>query len=128
MCVSIHPVLWWQGHFVEMAAFLATLARLDEHGVSLETLAIRAHKSHRNGARATRRAAAAIRTHAAVIGPVEADTLTLAIRQTHGFWGFWSRGALLALLGRDGYVTAGPDGAEARLSIQLTLGVVIGDA
>ena len=31
-------------------------------------------------------------------------------------------------LGRDGYVTAGPDGAQASLSIQLTLSIVVGDA
>lgn len=32
MCVSVHPVLRRERHFVEVAAVVAAFARLDEHG------------------------------------------------------------------------------------------------
>ena len=77
--VPVHPVLRGHGRLVEMAAVLAALAGLDEHGLALEALAVRAGEGHGHGARAARGAAAAIRAHAAVVGPVEADAVALAV-------------------------------------------------
>ena len=99
MCVSVHPLLRGQGHFVEVAAVVAAFTRLDEHGRPLEALAVWADKGHGYGARASRRAAASVRTHAAVVWPVEADAHTLSVGQAGGLWGLVGRGALLPSLG-----------------------------
>ncbi len=101
MCISVHPVLRREGHFIEVAAVVAAFTWLDEHGRPLETLAVRADKGHRYGACAPWRAAPSVRAHAAVVGPVEADTHTFSIGQADGLWGFLGRGALLPFLGLD---------------------------
>lgn len=98
VCVSVHPVLRRQGCLVEMAAVLAALARLDEHGRPPEALAVGADEGHRHGARATRGAAAPVRAHATVVGPVETDALALAVGQTLGLRGLLGGGALFPIL------------------------------
>lgn len=50
VCISVHPVLWRECHFIEVAAVVAAFTRLDEHCRPLETLAIRADKGHGYGA------------------------------------------------------------------------------
>lgn len=47
VCISIHPVLWRESHFIEVAAVIAAFTRLDEHSRPLETLAVWADKGHR---------------------------------------------------------------------------------
>lgn len=127
VCVSVHPVLRGEGHFIEVAAVVAAFTGLYKHGGPLEALAVRAHKGHGNGARAAWRAAPAVRAHTAVVGPVEADTHTLSVRQVDGFWGFLGWGAGLSFLGRDGQAVARPYGADPRFPLQLALRVLVGD-
>lgn len=98
VCISVHPVLWRERHFIEVAAVVAAFTRLDEHGRPLETLAIRADKGHGYGACAAWRATPPICTHTAVVGPVETDAHTLSVGQVDGLHGFLSLGALPASL------------------------------
>lgn len=101
--VPVHPVLRGQRHFVEVAAVLAALARLDEHGRPPEALAVRAHKGHGHGARASRQTTApAIRARAAVVGPVAADAGALAVGQVGGRGRLLRLGALPASLWETG--------------------------
>lgn len=99
MRISVHPLLWRQGHFVEVAAVVAAFTRLDEHGRPLETLAVQADKGHGYGACAAWRTAASVSTQAAVVRPVQADAHTLSVGQAGGLRGFVGRGALLPSLG-----------------------------
>lgn len=101
MRVSVHPLLRREGHFVEVAAVVATFARLDEHGRPLEALAVLADEGDGHGACAARRAAPAVRAHAAVVGPVEADAHAVSVGQADGLGGFLGRGALLPFLWLD---------------------------
>lgn len=103
VCISIHPVLWREGHFIQVATVVAAFTWLDEHSRPLETLAIRADKGHGDGACAPWRAAPSIHAHAAVVGPVEADTHTFPIGQASGLRGFLGWGALLPYLWRQKY-------------------------
>lgn len=128
MCVSVHPVLRRERHFVEVAAVVAAFARLDEHGRPLEALAVRADEGHGYRARATWRAAPSVRTQTAVVGPVEADAHTLSVGQADGLRGFLGRGALFPSLGWHRQAVARPYGADSRLLLQLALRVFIGDA
>lgn len=98
MRVSVHPVLWREGDVIQVATVTAAFARLDEHGRLLETLAIRADKSHGHSARAAWRAAPPVRAHAAVRGPVESDTHTFSVGQVDGLRGFLGLGTLLPFL------------------------------
>lgn len=82
MRVSIHPVLWRKGHFVEVAAVIVAFTRLDKHGQPLEALAVWAYKHHGHGACASWRAAQAVCTHAAVVGAVKTDARTFPVGQT----------------------------------------------
>lgn len=101
MCISVHPLLWREGHFIEVTTVVAAFTRLDEHGRPLETLTVRADKGHGDGACAAWRAAPSVCAHTAVVGPVEADTHTFSVGQADGLWGFLGRGALLPSLGWD---------------------------
>lgn len=93
MSVSVHPVLRREGHFIKVAAIIAAFTWLDQHGQPLKLLTIRARKGHRHGAGAAWRAAPSIRTHAAVVGPVEADARTFPIGQVDWLCDFLSWGA-----------------------------------
>lgn len=99
--VSVHPLLWGEGHFVEVAAVVAAFTRLDEHGRPPEVLAVRADEGHGCGARAAWRAAPSVRAHAAVVGPVEADARAVSVGQADGLCGFLGRGALPPFLWLD---------------------------
>lgn len=91
-------MLWWEGHFVKMAAVVAAFTGLDEHGQPQEAFFIWANESHRHSACAARGAAPSVFTHATVVGSIEADTLALTVRQVDGFWGFVGGGTLLPFL------------------------------
>lgn len=95
MSIPIHPVLWRESHFVQVAAVTAAFTRLDEHGRPLETLAVWADEGHGYSACAAWRAAPSVRTQAAVVGSVETDAHAFSIRQVDGFRGFLGLGALL---------------------------------
>lgn len=101
MCVSVHPVLWRECHFIEVATVVTAFAWLDEHGWPLEALAVRADEGHRYCACAAWRAAPSVCTHTAVVGPVEAGAHTLSVGQADGLWGFLCWGALLPSLWLD---------------------------
>lgn len=94
VCVSIHPVLWREGHFIEVAAVMITFTGLDKHDRPLEMLSIRTDKGHRYGACAAWWAAPLVCTHTTVVGPVAADTHTFCVGQMDGLWGFVGRGTL----------------------------------
>lgn len=96
--VSVHPVLRREGHFIKVAAITAAFTWLDQHGQPLKPLTIRARKGHRHGAGVTWRAAPSIRTHAAVVGPVEADAHTFPIGQVDWLCDFLSWGAAFPFL------------------------------
>lgn len=98
MRVSVHPVLWRQRHFVQVAAVAAAFTQQDEHDRSLETLAIRADETHGHRARAPRRAAPAVCAGATVVGPVQADALAFSVGQVDGFWGAMDLGTPLPSL------------------------------
>lgn len=102
VCISVHPVLWREGHFIEVAAVVAAFTWLDEHGWPLETLAIWTDKGQWYGARAAWCAAPSIRTHTAVVGPVEAYAHTFSVGQADGLRGFLGWRALLPFLCLDG--------------------------
>lgn len=98
MCISVHPVLWREGHFVQVAAVAAALTRLDEHDRPLETFGVWANEAHGHRARAPRRAAPFIRAGATMVGPVQADAPAFAVGQVYRFWGTMDLGTLLPSL------------------------------
>lgn len=98
MRVSIHPVLRRKAHFVEVAAVIVAFTRLDKHGQPLEALAVRAYEGHGHGARASRRAAHAVGTRAAVDGAVKTDARTFPVGQAERLRGSLSWGAALSFL------------------------------
>lgn len=98
VCVAVHPVLWRERRFIEVVAVTAAFTWLDEHGRLLEALAVRADKSHRHGVRTARRAAAAVRTHTAVVWSVETNALTFSVGKGDRLWGFLRWGAVLTFL------------------------------
>lgn len=51
--VSVEPSLWRHGSLVEMIAFIAALAGLDEHHRPVEVFTIWAGKGHAGSARST---------------------------------------------------------------------------
>lgn len=65
-----------------MIALVAALAGLDEHDRFLEALAVGAGEHHGRGASAARRAAAAVATHAAVVGLVETGAAAACVVET----------------------------------------------
>lgn len=125
--VSVEPPLRRHGGLVEVVALVAALAGLDEHHGPAEALAVGAGEGHAGGARATRRAAAAVPAHAAVVGPVQAGAPAARVGQAVGLRGLVGAGALPSFLDGDGHGAAGPNVAQTRLLDQLTPGVVIGD-
>lgn len=99
MCVAVHPVLWRERRFVQVAAVGSTaLTRLDDHGQLLEALAVRTDEMDGQGPRAARGAAAAVCAHAAEGGPVEALADTLAVGEPDGLQGLMGRRAFLPSL------------------------------
>lgn len=81
VCVSKHPVLWGQGHFIEMAAVVIAFTGLYEHSRLLKPFSVWADKRHWDRAGFLRGAAASVSTHTAVVGSIESHTDTLAIGQ-----------------------------------------------
>lgn len=98
MGVSVHPVLWGEGHFIQVVAVIVAFTRLDKHGRLLKVLAVRTHKSHGHGARAPRQAAPAICTHATVVRAVETDARAVPVGQMEGARGAPSWGAAFSFL------------------------------
>lgn len=96
--VSVHPVLWRERHFVQVAAVPAAFTRQDEHDRSLETLAIRADEAYRRRACAPWQTAPSICAGATVVGPEQADALAFTVGQVDGFWGVMDLGTLLPSL------------------------------
>lgn len=101
MCVSIHPVLWRQCYFIEVATVIAAFAWLDEHGWLLEVITIWADEGHGYCACAAWWAASSICAHTTEVGSVEADAHTLSVGQVDGLWGFLGWGALFPSLWMD---------------------------
>lgn len=98
MCVSVHPVLWRERHFVQVAAVPAAFTGKDEHDQSLETLAIRADEGYRRRACAPWQTAPSVCAAATVVGPVQAGALAFTVGQVDGFWGAMRLGTLLPSL------------------------------
>lgn len=96
--VSIHPVLWRERHFVQVAAVPAAFTRQNDHYRSLEALAIRAKEAYGCRACAPWQTAPSICAGATVIRPVQADALAFTIRQVDRFWGATDVGTLLPSL------------------------------
>jgi len=97
----VEPPLRGHGGLVEVVALVAAPARLDEHDGAAEALAVWAGERHAGGARATRRAAAAVPAHAAVVEPVLAGAPAAGLGQAVGFGGLCGRGST-SFLQRDG--------------------------
>lgn len=100
VCVSVEPLLGREGNLVQMTTLITALAGLHEHDGVVEALSLRAGKGHGGGACAAGRAAAAVHTHAAVVGPVETRAAAASIGQTQGLWGLVGTGALPPFLWR----------------------------
>lgn len=81
VCVSKHPVLWGQSHFIKMAAVVATFTGLYEHSRLLKAFSVWTEKSHWDCACFSRRTAASISAHTAVVGSIQPHTDTLPIGQ-----------------------------------------------
>jgi len=96
--VPVEPPLRGHGGLVEVVALVAALARLDEHDGAAEALVVRAGERHAGGARATRRAAAAVPAHAAVVGPVQAGAPAAGVGQAVGLGRLVGAGALPSFL------------------------------
>lgn len=79
MRVSVEPALRRERGFVEVVTLVTAFTGLDEHDGLLETLAIGAGEDHGRGAGAARGAAAAVPTHAAVVGPVETSAAAACV-------------------------------------------------
>ena len=100
VCVSVEPLLGREGSLVQMTALITALAGMHEHDGVVEALTIRAGKGHGGGACVSGRAAAAVHTYAAVVGPVETHAAAASIGQTQGLWGLVGTGALPPFLWR----------------------------
>lgn len=75
-------------------------ARLDEHHLTAEGVALGAAELHLGGGGGVRRAAAPVRARAAELGPIGADTPTARELETHSTGASWGPDTFLPLLWR----------------------------
>lgn len=87
-----------KGRLIGMRAVVVALAGLDHHDVLGKRLPVFAAEAHLHGAGLLRRAAPAVHTGAAVLGPVLLHTRASSVSKLDWFRGFLGLAALLALL------------------------------
>lgn len=96
--VSIQPLLWWHGYFVQVPTVLPALAWADEHDGFVHAASFRALEGHRDGAGVSGGTTPAVGANATVVRLVSADAAAAGVAQVNGFWRLVGTSALLSFL------------------------------